>query len=120
MFDVIVLNHKRKTITISFMPWQFRALLDQLPPDIRVSAITADFEAAMWRAVAQVLPHVQMLGCVFHFTQAVWRKIQALGLQESYYRKNATYDFCKKLVALPFLPKEYIPLSSQTIGKPVS
>ncbi|XP_031553270.1 uncharacterized protein LOC116290391 [Actinia tenebrosa] len=39
------------------------------------------------------------MGCVFHWSQAVWRKVQELGLTLPY--EN---DFIRKLLALPFLP----------------
>ena len=43
--------------------------------------IVADFEAAVWRAVADDHPHIQMRGCYFHFSQAVWRKVQEIGIE---------------------------------------
>jgi len=50
----------------------------------RVQAVVADFELAVWKAVRQVLPGVTQRGCAFHFGQAVWRNIQAVGLQTAY------------------------------------
>ena len=68
----------------------FTALIDMLPAAPKVSTITADFEAAMWKATNDILPDVIMHGCVFHFTQAIWRRIQQLGLQVSY-NKQSTF-----------------------------
>ncbi|XP_073258751.1 uncharacterized protein [Porites lutea] len=51
-----------------------------------------------------VLPAVQLQGCVFHWTQALWRKVQELGLQTAYSNDEATNRFIRKLMALPFLP----------------
>ena len=93
----------------------FKALTDQTPAEPRVCSITADFEAAVWRAIRQVLPQVNIHECVFHFTQAVWRKIQQLGLQVAYNKKSSTYNFCRYLMALPFLPSEYIPAQFQLL-----
>ena len=39
-----------------------------------VEQLVLDFEAAMWRAAQEVLPHVLTRGCSFHWTQAVYRK----------------------------------------------
>ena len=46
-------------------------------------------------------------GCLFHWNQAV--KILELGLQKSYMEKGPVFKFCRELVALPFLPHEWIP-----------
>ena len=54
-------------------------------------------------------------GCVFHHTHAIWRKIQSLGLQEAYNRRAATFNFCRRLMALAFLPAEYIPAQFEAI-----
>ena len=46
-----------------------------------VQIVTSDFEAALWQSV---IPHVHLVGCLFHYTHALYRQIQALGLQQSY------------------------------------
>jgi len=43
-----------------------------------------DFESTMWKALAHVFPDLPVKGCVFHLTQAVWRKIQEVGLTTEY------------------------------------
>lgn len=40
-----------------------------------VKKVTADFEKAVWNAVRTVYPGVKLTGCVFHWTQALWRKV---------------------------------------------
>ena len=62
----------------------FRALIAMLPRRPRVQAVVSDFEAAVWSAAREVLPGVELCGCAFHFSQAVWRNIQAVGLQCTY------------------------------------
>ena len=47
-------------------------------------------------------------GCVFHWTQAVWRKCQLLGLQSQYSSDGALQSYARKLLALPFLPAEHV------------
>lgn len=75
-----------------------KALLDQTTDDqlFYVERVVGDFEAAVWKAVRQVLPHVQMRGCSFHWSQSVWRHIQGLGLQSAYNSDHALhrYDVC--------------------------
>ncbi|KAH3887727.1 hypothetical protein DPMN_011746 [Dreissena polymorpha] len=45
-----------------------------------VDNFVLDFKQAAWLAVRRVFPGVTIKGCVFHWTQAVWRKVQDLGL----------------------------------------
>ncbi|CAH3167979.1 unnamed protein product [Pocillopora meandrina] len=67
--------------------------------------VTLNFEAAMWVPQRYVLPTVQLLSCKFHWTQAVWQKIQELGLQVLYQRDK----YLCKLVMLPCLLSHEIP-----------
>ena len=60
-------------------------------PAVNVKTITLDFEAAMWQAVAEVFPTVTRLGCFFHWSQAIWRKVQELGLQPAYTSLGESY-----------------------------
>ena len=49
-----------------------------------VQIMTADFEAAMWQSVRGLLPGVRLVGCLFHYCQALYRHVESLGLQRSY------------------------------------
>ena len=42
------------------------------------------------------------------FTQALWRQLQALGLQHSYQTDNGTKDLARCYMALPVLPATHI------------
>ena len=68
----VMMSHRRKR--------DYKALLRQirqLLPNCQVAEVMSDFEAALWRAVRSVFDgSVHHRGCVFHWTQAVWRKIQ--------------------------------------------
>ena len=62
-----------------------------LLPSVAVKTITIDFEAAMWHAIPKVLPDVRILGDYFHWSQAVQRKVQELGLQVAYNNDEKTH-----------------------------
>ena len=49
-----------------------------------VTKMMLDFEIAMWASIPNVFPEVSFMGCAFHWKQAVWRKIQELGLVIAY------------------------------------
>ena len=82
--------------------------LKQFAPTLNPAATVMDFEAAMWRAATVVFTQTRLFGCNFHWTQAVWRKIQELGLQAAYRDDDATQRFCRKVMALPFLPPDHM------------
>ena len=59
-----------------------------LPTTPSVEQVTADF--------------------TFHWNQALWRKVEELGLQTAYMRDRATNSYIRRLMALPLLPHETI------------
>lgn len=57
----------------------FRMVKDLLP-SMSLQEIILDYEMAMWKAADSIFPAVTVRGCAFHWGQAVWRKVQDLGL----------------------------------------
>ena len=66
------------------------------------------FLTATWQALRQVFPGCVLKGCVFHWVQRVYRKVQGEGLATAYMTKGDKYEFLRKVMALPFLPAEHI------------
>lgn len=60
----------------------YRAVLQEvlsiLPSPPAVRRITLDFERALWTVLRQLLPDVSLQGCLFHWTQALWRKVSMI------------------------------------------
>ncbi|KFD46116.1 hypothetical protein M514_13011 [Trichuris suis] len=62
---------------------------------------------ANMNAIRSVLPNAQIKGCLFHFSQSIWRRISSSG-QTSSYRElgNSTRSCAFMLFGLPFVPVE--------------
>jgi len=71
-------------------------------PSVSVHSVTSDFERSLWHAVATVLPQVMQHGCMFHWTQTVYCKIQLLRSAPDYL--NCVHKICCQLTVLPLLP----------------
>ncbi|XP_061188126.1 uncharacterized protein LOC133196226 [Saccostrea echinata] len=71
----------------------------------QVQSFVVDFEKGAWKAIREEFPNTLIKGCAFHFGQAVWRKVQELGLRTTYTKRGAEYRYIRSLMALPFLPR---------------
>lgn len=72
-------------------------------------SFTIDFELAMVRAINTVLPQTQVVGCLFHFSQCLRRKVQELGLARQYSESNGDNGVQKtvrRVAALAFMKLE--------------
>ena len=85
-----------------------KAIKNLLHDEVKLQCVVANFETASWQAVQTVFPNVRLQGCLFHWTQAVWRKVQEIGLGTAYKKDDAVHKYIKKIMALPFLPHEHI------------
>ena len=60
----------------------YRALLETvislLLNEPKVKKIVLDYEKAMWSAIRQVMPNLELMGCSFYWTQALWRKVSMI------------------------------------------
>jgi hypothetical protein len=68
----------------------------------------SDFELGSRNAIKEVYIGIKVRGCAFHFHQALWKKLQALGLVRAYKRNKAFRKTVKLLMGLCFLPPEYL------------
>ncbi|CAF4455940.1 unnamed protein product, partial [Rotaria sp. Silwood2] len=51
-----------------------------------------------------LFPNSQHVGCFFHYTQAIYRNIQQLGLSSEYVADDEFRNTCRKLMALALIP----------------
>lgn len=66
--------------------------------------ITLDFEQAALKSFEKYFPDTEQHGCFFHFSQAIWRKIQNVGLQNPYNTDAIVASHLRFLTALAFVP----------------
>ena len=59
----------------------------------RVASFMIDFKTAIWQALGRLFPDAVIKGCVFHLSQAVWRKVQNLGLSNAYKERKRVHSF---------------------------
>jgi hypothetical protein len=65
--------------------------------------IMSDFRSGLIAVVAQQFPTARHKGCYFHFCQCIWRQVQALGLANSFYERDASIRLqVRQLLALVF------------------
>ena len=93
----------------------FRSLLDVVGPIPNLNRIMLDFEAATWVAIRNLIAngdfneHLKIVGCHFHYTQCIVRKIKRIdGLISQYNRNGSVNLFCRKIMALSLVPSSRI------------
>ena len=74
---------------------------------IEPSRFITDFEKALLQSIAISFPTAT--GCFYHFAQAIWRKIQQLGLQVSYQEEESIRKFFRKVISLVLVLARYVP-----------
>ena len=60
---------------------------------------------------------VQKRGCVYHCANSIMQKVKSLGLQSAYRRDVANQKYCRRLIALSFLPHEHIPMMFNALAE---
>ena len=70
--------------------------------------IVTDFESGLIDAIKKQFPNALHLGCLFHYTQAVWRHVQAYGLVRSFRKEAEIGKFIKLMMALEFVPEDEV------------
>ncbi|KAL2629042.1 hypothetical protein R1flu_013728 [Riccia fluitans] len=65
--------------------------------------ILSDFESGLIPAIHDEFPQSLHRGCYFHFTQAIWRKVQQMDLTTVYTNNESIKGCIRQLMALRFL-----------------
>ncbi|CAK9296435.1 unnamed protein product [Gordionus sp. m RMFG-2023] len=67
-----------------------------------------DFEAAAISALKFVFPSMIIKGCFSHYSQALWRRCQSLGLVSLYLNHSNVHKVVRRMTTLPFCKEENI------------
>lgn len=103
LFPLVYVLCKRKSKeTYEFILNKLRELKRNLNP----TSIIVDFELAFIIKFQEIFPETEIHGCLYHFSQSVWRHIQECGLQKKYQDdENVSFEI-RKLLALTFVPPQ--------------
>ena len=96
----------------------FRALKDKantLDIILSPSLFSCDFERGLISSIRLEFPTASIRGCYFHFCQAVYRRVQTLGLSQLYIHDQESRLYIRKLLAIAFVPIDLIPQTFQNL-----
>ncbi|XP_046554261.1 uncharacterized protein LOC124263651 [Haliotis rubra] len=83
-------------------------VLEELNRPLAPAKIQTDFELATIRAIEMEFPNAETKGCFFHFSQALWRKTQDLGLTVAYKEDPAVKRVHQEQLPLPYCHKDQV------------
>ena len=84
--------------------------------DLTPSSVLSDFEQALINAFRLNFRTAEHRGCYYHYSQAIWQKVQALGLQEEYRSEDGILKaFVQKTAATCFVPPSFVRVAWQGV-----
>ena len=72
-------------------------------PSVNLLSIMNDFAKACQNAIEASFPDAELVGCLFHLRQCLWKKVQDLQLPEKYLDDENFRMNVKMLLALSFV-----------------
>jgi hypothetical protein len=76
--------------------------------DHKPSEFSVDFESTMIKIIKARFPGSKITGCTFHMRQAVWRKLQEIGLIPFFFNDADFQELVYMIYALSFVPMDKI------------
>lgn len=70
--------------------------------------VVVDFEAAVIKCLRNRLPGVSVVGCSFHFRNAIWKKLQDLGLAAFFNQDLDFQEWIRMIYSLSFVPLDKV------------
>ena len=103
MVYALLPNKQRQTFSRTWMLLKYAMMT--LGLNLSPATVVSDFELAIIQAVSLNFQQATHRGCYYHFMQALWRKVQSLGLALCYMSSDPTLKhFVKKMAAISFCP----------------
>ena len=79
------------------------------------ASFMSEFEKASQNACATIFPGAQMVGCLFHLGQNLWRKVQDSNLSAAYRDDENLCIQVKMMLALSFVPEVDVPAAFEDL-----
>ena len=67
-----------------------------------------DFEIAMRNGVRSIFPNIRLIGCYFHFSQQIVKRMRKAGFQTSYSKNEKFNAFIRRVCSLPLVPTKFL------------
>lgn len=72
------------------------------------TTVVTDFEIGLSNAFARVFPQTTVVGCTFHYGQAIFRHVQAVGLQTDYQQDIEVKRTVHRILSMPLVPPDMV------------
>ena len=76
---------------------------NNLPNNFANQYFMTDFEVAIRDGFRLFWPDINLLGCYFHFSQLIWKRVKQNGFQTTYETDEDFHAFVRRLASLPFV-----------------
>ena len=83
-------------------------LQEKLQQELAPARMQTDFEFVTIQAIHTEFPNAEVKGCFFHYSQAIWRKTQNLGLAVVYKEDPQVQQWIRRVAGLALLPAEQV------------
>lgn len=103
---IFALLPNKKEITY----YRLFSLLREHFPNFKPDVFQSDYEVGIMNAAKVVFPEIDIRGCLFHYSQNLWKKAKRLGLTNKAQKKEVAY-----YVSIAYLPLHYFPEAVMTI-----
>ena len=86
----------------------FKRVKELLPDSVNPTLIMSDYEKALMGSARATWPAAKVVGCWFHFSQNIFKRMSKLGLIWQFKSNDTFYAWLKMVMALPLLPTDRI------------